>query len=135
MNPERYYIITDGTDFVSNKSGKKVLYTNKVKNAEMFDNKFQALNFIKSHNIKQVKVAELTMSYSYVTFSGKDRPMTQKQADLINKLVKNYGFEYPKQVSTVEEASKWISKKLDEAQKEDMINDTLTSIEAELYWD
>lgn len=115
---ERFFVIVknkDTDEYPYVKSPKAS--TNSIKYAKKFNYKFEAQEFIQSNNLTGVKVAQATINLSYVSYEGKDRPLTQKQKDFIRKLVDRYGeflgIEYPKNVATVEEASNWIKQTLE----------------------
>lgn len=109
---ERFFVIVknkDTDEYPYVKSPKAS--TNSVKYAKKFNHKFEAQEFIQFNNLTGVKIAQVTINLSYVSYEGKDR-----QKDFIKKLVDRYGeffgIEYPKNVATVEEASNWIKQTL-----------------------
>ena len=99
----------------------KLIFSTSLAQAKRFDTKYKAYEYIKKYQLSNVKIAELTLSVSYVTYTNQDRPMTQKQSNLINKLVTTYGYSYPDHVKTVKDASEWISKTLDDVNRQEDI--------------
>lgn len=120
MNTERYFILVkDDSQYIENKTN----LTSSLAKAKRFDAKYEAYDYIKKYQLSKLKVAELTLSASYVTYANQDRPMTKKQADLINKLITKYGYSYPNNVKTVKEASEWLSETLDDINQQQAIDD------------
>lgn len=120
MNAERYFILVkNDSQYIENKTN----LTSSLAQAKRFDAKYEAYDYIKQYQLQKLKVAKLTLSASYVTYTNQDRPMTKKQADLINKLVAKYGYSYPDDIKTVKEASEWLSETLDEINQQQAIDD------------
>lgn len=118
MKTEHYFvIIIDANYYVKTQNNK----TESLRYAKYFEYYWQAEAFIKQNNLKNTKIAELSMSTSFISHKNKDKPMTQKQRGLIDKLLEERSRmithtkePFPKGIDTVQKASEWIQKTIDE---------------------